>query len=126
MTFCTAINCMDGRVQIPIVQYMMKRFRANYVDMVTEAGPNFILARRDNENLVASIFRRVDISLERHGSAGIAIVGHHDCAGNPSPEDDQIAHLERAVQRIRQRYSDAEVIALWIDEKWKVRELRPD
>ncbi|MHA1252503.1 MAG: carbonic anhydrase, partial [Candidatus Helarchaeota archaeon] len=26
MKFCTVINCMDGRVQIPVINYLRKRF----------------------------------------------------------------------------------------------------
>jgi len=40
MIFCTAVNCMDGRVQLPVINYLKERFSANYVDMITEPGPN--------------------------------------------------------------------------------------
>ena len=84
MRFCTAINCMDGRVQIPVIQYLKDRFDADYVDAVTEPGPNRILAEDADTRIRQSIDRRVGISVEGHGSVGIAVVGHHDCAGNPA------------------------------------------
>lgn len=38
--FVTAINCMDGRVQEPVIKWMKEKYNATYVDMITEAGPN--------------------------------------------------------------------------------------
>ena len=40
MRFCTVINCMDGRVQLPVIRHMKERFNAEYVDSITEPGPN--------------------------------------------------------------------------------------
>ena len=32
MKFCTAVTCMDGRIQLPVIAYLQKRFNAEYVD----------------------------------------------------------------------------------------------
>src|SRR5260221_2454579 len=37
-TFGTAINCMDGRVQTPIADWVKMHFSVTLVDMITEAG----------------------------------------------------------------------------------------
>jgi hypothetical protein len=79
---------MDGRVQLPVIQYLQKRFDVQYVDSITEAGPNLILAKRNNAALVQATLVRLNISMDKHNSVGIAIVGHHDCAGNPAPHDE--------------------------------------
>jgi carbonic anhydrase len=92
MRFCTVINCMDGRVQLPVNRYLQKRFNVKYVDSITEAGPNLILSEEKSITSIQSILERLKISIENHNSAGIAIVGHHDCAGNPAPQNDQIIH----------------------------------
>ncbi len=76
--FCTVVNCMDGRVQLPVIRYLQNRFAVDYVDSVTEAGPNLLLARRRDADAVASILRRVRLSVERHGSVAINLVGHHE------------------------------------------------
>jgi hypothetical protein len=44
MHFCTVINCMDGRVQLPVNKYLQKRFNVAYVDSITEAGPVRIIS----------------------------------------------------------------------------------
>ena len=67
-TFVTAINCMDGRVQLPVMECMKRRYGVEYVDCVTEPGPIKILDEKQEEATVASIRRRVDISVTKHGS----------------------------------------------------------
>ena len=93
LTFCTAINCLDGRAQLPVISYLTRRFGVEFVDVVSEAGPAGILARNSESQGSRSIFRRIDISIEAHQSRAIAIVAHHDCAGNTEPETEQIKEL---------------------------------
>jgi hypothetical protein len=114
---------MDGRTQIPVNEYLKKRFKAEHVDTITEPGPNAILADRLKPYLLESIFDRLHISVDKHGSNGIGIVGHHDCAGNPTPYEKQIEHLKKAVELVKGRYNRCEVIALWVDENWEVHEV---
>ena len=54
---------------------------------------------------------------------GSAIVGHHDCAGNPAPKDEQMIHIQKACDLIRQQYMNIEVIGLWMDKNWEVLEV---
>ena len=126
MKFCTAINCMDGRVQVPVIRYLQDRFDAHYVDVVSEAGPNRILAENSNTAAVKSIERRVAISVQHHHSVGIAVVGHHDCAGNPSSAVEQRRHTAAAVLSIRRMFSHVPVIGLWVNDKWDVSDLQED
>lgn len=123
MEFCTAVNCMDGRVQIPVITYLKKRFEVDYVDVISEPGPNKILADGFDETLLESVHRRITISIDKHDSKGIAVVGHHDCAGNPVNESTQHEHTVAAVARIRRLFSSVVVIGLWVDENWEVSEL---
>ena len=126
MKFCTAINCMDGRVQLPVNSYLRDRFNVDYVDSITEPGPNLILARQDPKALVQSILARVKISIENHSSVAMAIVGHHNCSGNPNSREEQRQHLLDAVKFLRQQYAGIPIIALWVDETWKVNEISND
>jgi len=123
MSFCTAINCMDGRVQLPVIEYLMKRFQAKYVDIISEPGPNLILAKPGYSNLIRAIFRRVDISVNQHDSVGIAVAGHYDCAGNPADQAEQQEQTQAAIGRIKRRYDNIPVIGLWVDENWEVSEI---
>ena len=123
MRFCTVINCMDGRVQLPVINYLLKRFNVDYVDSITEPGPNLILAEQHNTVMVQSILERIKISVENHHSVGVAIVGHHDCAGNPSPQDEQIIHLQKAIRFLCQQIKNIDIIGLWVDQNWIVNEI---
>jgi carbonic anhydrase len=114
---------MDGRVQTPVTSYLKKRFNVQYVDMITEPGVNRILSGQDKPELVESILGRLKISVQHHNSHGIAIIGHHDCAGNNASKEKQILQLEEAGQFVSGKYSDIEVITFWVDEFWKVHEL---
>lgn len=123
MRFCTVINCMDGRVQLPVIRYLQYRFNVECVDSITEAGPNLILAERKPIALVQSVLERLRVSFENHNSVGVAIVGHHDCAGNPAPQHDQIVHIRKAIHLLRQQYRNIEIIGLWVDRNWEVHEV---
>lgn len=123
MRFCTAINCMDGRTQLPVIRYLQQRFEAEHVDAITEPGPNLILSQQKNRGAIQSILERLEISIGRHKSLGVAVVGHHDCAGNPAPKDEQIKHVQKAVQFLQKQYEDVEIIGLWVNDKWEVREV---
>ena len=72
MSFYTAINCMDGRVQLPVINYLKDRFKAEYIDSVTEAGPVLYLAEKTDSQQVKSILQRIDISINNHKSKGIS------------------------------------------------------
>ena len=123
MRFCSAVNCMDGRVQLPVIKYLQNRFNVDYVDTITEAGPDLILSQSKDTITVKTIFDRLDISVEKHKSVGIAIAGHHDCAGNPVPKEDHIKHIQKSVTLLRQQYEDLEIIGLWVDASWEVHEI---
>lgn len=122
-TFVTAINCMDGRVQLPVMQYLKEKYKVDYVDCITEPGPNRILAERSDNSTVESIRKRVGISIEKHGSGHIAIVGHFDCAGNPVDKEAQLIHLKSALKTIESWSFNVDIIGLWVDENWVVQEV---
>ena len=123
MTFSTALNCMDGRVQLPVNNYLQKRFNSEYVDTVTEAGINKALAEFEYNSKVKAILDRVRISVGIHKSNSIAIVGHHDCAGNPVKKEEQIKQIKKGVKFLKEKYSNIEIIGLWVDENWEVNEI---
>ncbi len=123
MEFCTAINCMDGRVQLPVISFLAERFNARYVDVISEPGPNLILAEQTDPNIVESIIYRLAISVNRHHSQGIAIVGHYDCAGNAAGKTEQISHLRAAITVLSKHYPEIEIIGLWVDENWQTSEV---
>lgn len=118
MSFATAINCMDGRVQLPMIDFVRKEFGADYIDMITEPGPIAFLAGGTGRE-VDSIIRRVRVSVEKHGSSVICIAGHYDCAGNPLPKERQNEQTRSSVARIKALFPNVEVVGVWINKEWK-------
>jgi hypothetical protein len=111
---------MDGRIQIPTIDWIKKNHSVDYVDMITEPGPNKTLAENVDTFLVESIKKRLNISLNKHSSKLITISGHYDCAGNPVDKEIQLSHILEAVKLVRSWNYMVPVIGLWIDETWSV------
>lgn len=121
-TFACAINCMDGRCQSPVKNYLQENYGVDFVDMVTEPGPNKILADNKNSAVVENIKKRVGISVHHHGSKIIAIVGHFGCAGNPTEKEEQIKHLKEAKKTVESFGLGKKIILLWVEGDWKTVE----
>ena len=122
MSFYTAINCMDGRIQESVADYIKKKYNVLFVDMITDAGPVKILSNKKTDNL-ASIISCIEISLKKHKSKGIAIVAHHDCAGNPIPDKEQKKLLQKAVTLLVNKYVDVSVCGLWVNKNREVEKI---
>lgn len=118
-TFATAINCMDGRAQQPVIDWMKSRYSVQYVDMITEAGPNKVILEGSTAK-IDELKTKVEISCEKHGSQVIATVGHHDCAGNPVAKEEKYKQIKQVVEMIRSWGFSAEVIGLYVNERWEV------
>ncbi len=121
--FATAINCMDGRVQTPVIEWLKRRYQVDYVDMITEPGPNKILSENKNRMIVESIKKRVEISVVKHNSRLVAIVGHHDCAGNPVKKSVQLEQILSAIKTVESWNFEVQIIGLWVNENWEVCEI---
>lgn len=121
--FVTAINCMDGRVQLPVITWMVQQFEADCVDMITEPGPIKILAENKPDALIESLRKRVEMSVKKHGSTCLAIIGHFDCAGNPVEKETQIDQIYASLKTIHSWGFAIPVIGLWVDEQWTVHRI---
>lgn len=109
---------MDGRTQECVKKYMQQKYGVDFVDAITEPGPIKILAENSNTPIIENIKKRIAISVEKHGSKVIAIVGHHDCAGNPVSKEEQINHLKQAKKVVEGFGFPAEVIMLYAEGDW--------
>ena len=118
-TFACVINCMDGRCQSPVRNYLQDNYGVDYVDMVTEPGPNKILADNNDNLIIENIKKRVAISVNHHGSKVVAIVGHFGCAGNPTKKEEQCNHLQDAKKTVDSFGFGVETIMLWVDKDWQ-------
>ncbi|MBS3770815.1 MAG: META domain-containing protein [Bacteroidales bacterium] len=75
MTFATAINCTDSRLQGPTIHYLKDHFGVQFIDTIIEPGPNRILAEQKDKEKLSSILVRLKISIEKHESSQSAVIG---------------------------------------------------
>jgi hypothetical protein len=123
-SFATAINCMDGRTQLPVTQWLKNEYTVDYVDMITEPGPNKILAENKNISLIESIKTRLEISVKKHHSKIVALVGHFDCAGNPTDERNQWEQIKKSMETMKSWNFNVQIIGLWVDKNWQVNQIK--
>ena len=124
MTFGTVINCIDGRVQYPVLDYLKKNHKLDFFDAVNESGPLKILTERSEKCRLISLKEQIKISMEVHGSRLIAVVGHHDCAGNPVERTRQEKQTEEVLAYLKRAYGDQVLyLGLYVNEQWEVEEI---
>ena len=118
--FGTAINCMDGRAQLPVINWMKSKYALDFVDMITEPGPDKMLAQ-GSAGQVESIKSRVLISVNAHGSETILIAAHYDCAGNPVSREEHIRQVKECVKILQSwKLPVNNIVGAWIHDDWTV------
>jgi carbonic anhydrase-like protein len=121
--FGTAINCIDGRTQEPVMDFMKQKYDIDGVDMVTCPGVDGIISNRENSDQIASIRKAVSISIEKHGSRIIAVVGHFDCAGNPGDKEHHYKHIRRALDEVSSWNFQAQIAGFYVNDKRQIEEV---
>lgn len=117
--FATALNCMDGRVQEPVIKFLKEKYKVDFVDMITEPGIDRILAEGDKK-ILEEIKNKIEISIKKHGSKVVAIVGHTDCAGNPVGRKEHLRQIRKGKEILKSMNIKAEILGLWVTENWEV------
>jgi hypothetical protein len=123
MSFCTAVNCIDGRTQLPVIHYLQERLGVDHVDMITEPGPVRATTDRPDRGLAGSTLQHTALSIGEHNSVAIAVVAHHECAGNPVSDEEQIEQLHLAADSLAKQFPALPIICLWVDDTWTVNEV---
>ncbi len=115
--FATSISCMDGRIQIPLANWIKENHSVDYVDAITEPGVDKKVAGASD---LESIKSKVAISINAHKSGLIVVSGHFDCAGNPVSNEEHFTQVKKSVEVISSWNLGVNVIGVWVDENWKV------
>lgn len=109
-------------MQLPVVEFLKRRLRVSFVDVVTEPGAVRVLADRRDRFALKSITRRLELSLEVHAPRTIAVAAHHDCRANQTDDERQQQQLVRAVQFLGRHYGEVAVLGLWVNFAWAATE----
>lgn len=120
--FATAINCMDGRTQNPVSNWVKSNYSIKYVDMITEPGCDKVLSEK-NIDLINQIKSKVEISVNAHKSSLVVIAGHYDCAANLTTKDVHVTQIHKSVNIIKSWKLPIQVVGLWVNDKWEIEQL---
>ena len=119
-TRATCLNCMDGRVQLPAIAWIKENYPVDFVDVITEAGMDGVLAEQQD---ISEILRSIKVSVSLNRSTRLFVIGHHDCRGNPADESRHREDILKAVKRLRPLWPAQEVTGLWVNTRWEVERL---
>ncbi|MDE1920871.1 MAG: hypothetical protein KGJ09_02515 [Candidatus Omnitrophica bacterium] len=108
---------MDGRVQLPVLHWIKENYPVDFVDVITEAGMDHVLADQED---IREVLRSVAISVNLNKSTMLFVVGHHDCRGNPVAENLHRQQINDAAKRLKSHWPSQQVIGLWVNEHWTV------
>lgn len=120
--FATAINCIDGRVQRPVSDWLKVYAHADYIDTVTSPGPDKSLSTGDTR-AIEMIKSNVGVSVNAHQSAVIAIAGHNECAAFPVSREEHYAAIRRAMQVVASLGYPVQVVGLYVNDQWLVEQV---
>ena len=120
--FGTAINCIDGRTQEAVIEHVKKNYDVDGVDMVTFPGADGILAGEERQE-IALAKKAVSVSVEKHGSRVIAVVGHHDCAGNPGDREHHYDHIRKAMRNVSSWNFPVQVVGLYVNDRREIEQV---
>jgi hypothetical protein len=123
LKFGTTINCIDGRTQRPVIDYITQNYGVDIVDMITFPGADGIFS--NEQRLAEASFARgsASISVQKHNSRIIAVVGHYDCAGNPGDRSHHYMQIRKALQEVSVWNFPAKIIGLYVNDNWQVEEV---
>jgi carbonic anhydrase len=116
-TRATCLNCMDGRVQLPVLTWIKANYPVDFVDVITEAGMDGVLAKQED---ISEVLRSIKVSVNINKSTRLFVVGHYDCRGNPVDEKVHREEIIDAVKRLKPLCHTQDVIGLWVNDRWEV------
>jgi hypothetical protein len=122
LRFALAITCIDGRVQRPVVDYIRRTYGVDYVDLITEPGPEWALTDPTRAGVQAAIQRNARFSVKGHDAELVAVTAHDDCLGNKADPEKRLAQLRTAQQVLAGWGLGVDVLGLWVHLDGKVEE----
>ncbi|MFI7549436.1 carbonic anhydrase [Micromonospora sediminimaris] len=109
--FATLLSCIDGRIQRPLDEWVKRHLDVEYLDTITEPGPEALLATT-GESRLDSLLDKVRVSQRAHGSATLVVAAHSDCAGNPVSVAEHHRQLRAGLSRLATRLPGTRILAV--------------
>jgi hypothetical protein len=118
-TFATTVNCIDGRAQGPVSDWIKINCQASFVDTITTPGPDKLISSGPHSK-VDHVHEAVAVSVNAHKSGAIVVAGHYDCAANPVDADKHKEQIRAAVEVVRSWGLPVRIAGLWVNEWWQI------
>ncbi|MFV2102940.1 carbonic anhydrase [Micromonospora sp. LOL_024] len=112
--FATMFTCIDGRIQRPLDSWVRGHLAVDYLDTITEPGPEAVLTTIGGSWLDA-LLEKVRISQLAHGSGTLVVAAHSDCAGNPVSVAEHHRQLREGLARLTTRLPGTRLLAVHAD-----------
>ena len=113
--FGTVVNCIDGRAQQPAADWVKLHCGVEYVDAITTPGAELLLSGDFNERSMR-VKRKLVLSVSKHDSSVVAVVGHHDCSANPCDVDVRKDQILKAAKNVESWRVGLRVVGLFVNE----------
>ena len=123
VSFAMSLQCMDGRIQRPVLDYLKNTYGKHYVDVATYPGMIQHLAEKSSWKKINWFQDMIDISMNAHGANLVAVVGHHDCAANKISDDEHRNQVKMARDLMQVAYPSVRVLGLFVNSHWTVEKL---
>ena len=101
---------------------MRRMYGVDYVDLITEPGPEWALTDPTRAGVQAAIQRNARFSVHGHDAELIAVTAHDDCLGNDADSGTRLAQLRDAQQVVTGWDLGVDVIGLWVHMDGRVEE----
>lgn len=113
--FGCVVNCIDGRVQLPVAEWIKFHAAVQYVDVITEPGADGVIASGQTEG-VKSIYSRLSTAIRAHNPGIVAVTGHFDCIANPTSPAEHVEHIKRSTEVISSWVTGVRITGLYVNE----------
>ena len=117
----TCLTSMDGRIQIPVTNWIRRSSKVKFVDIISGPGMDKVLTTPHAQ--MDAIVTGIHISSKTNHSSHIFVVGHFDCRGNPVPYEKHKEKIIAGSQRIKKLFPSYPITGLWVNSDWKIKEI---
>ncbi len=112
---------MDGRIQIPVINWIRRSSKVKFVDIISGPGMDGILNRPHAQ--MDAILTGIKISTTLNHSSHIFVVGHFDCRGNAVTYETHLEQIICGSKKIKKLFPSYPVTGLWVNSQWRVKKI---
>jgi len=107
--FGVCLNCVDGRFQVPVIEWINENYNLDYVDMITELDTVEIFEKNVDKS-VDHIIEEIKHSLNNNKSEIIFIVGYGDVPKNLSKHKYERGAVVSSMEKLKVLFPDCRFV----------------